>query len=47
MRYEKATIEMVGNAQDLVLGLTKNTSNVPDAYPSIQVHSVPAYEADE
>ena len=46
MKYERPTIEVVGNAKELVLG-TKNVSNIPDAYPSMQVHSTLAYEADE
>ena len=46
MTYEKPTIEVVGNAQALVLG-TKNLSPYQDAFPSTQMHSLLAYESDE
>lgn len=46
MRYDKPTIELVGDAQTLVQG-TKCKSPHPDnVYPCF-IQSVAAYEADE
>jgi hypothetical protein len=47
MNYGKPAIEVVGNAPELVLSMDKNLPSVPDSYPSTQVHSAVAYEADE
>ena len=46
MRYDKPTIELVGDAQTLVLG-TKCIGTHPDNISPCFVQTVGAYEADE
>ena len=46
MKYEKPTVNMVGNAQALVLG-TKHVQPYSDNVPTDFIQSLNAYEADE
>jgi hypothetical protein len=48
MNYTKPAIEAIGNARTLVLGTApKPEPSTPDSYPSLETHSITAYEADE
>ena len=46
MKYEKPTVDPIGNARALVFG-TKGLEPVPDNDPKYLIQSPAAYQADE